>query len=118
MSKVRPGRVGEQIKKELSQILQTEFKDPRMGFTTITSVEMTNDLSHAKVYLSVMGSVEEQEETLNALARGKGFIRSELAKRIRLRTAPLLIFMLDSSIAYGLRIEQLITKINEEKEQS
>jgi len=116
MAKIRTGRVGEQIKKELSQILQTEFKDPRMGFTTITGVEVTNDFSHAKVYLSVMGSEEQREETLKVLSRGKGFIRSELSKRIRLRITPELIFQIDSSVAYGSRINELIHQIQEEKE--
>lgn len=116
MAKIRTGRVGEQIKKELSLILQTEFKDPRMGFTTITGVDVTNDLSQAKVYLSVMGSEQQREETLKALARGKGFIRSELSKRIRLRVTPELIFQIDSSVAYGSRIEALIHQIQEEKD--
>jgi len=118
MAKIRTGRVGEQIKKELSLILQTEFKDPRMGFTTITGVDVTNDLSQAKVFLSVMGSDEQRQETLKALGRGKGFIRSELSKRIRLRIVPELIFQIDSSVAYGSRIEQLIQSIHhEEKEE-
>lgn len=117
MAKIRTGRVGEQVKKELSLILQSEFKDPRMGFTTVTGVEMTNDLSQAKVYLSVMGSEEQQKETLKALSRGNGFIRSELSKRIRLRIVPELIFTIDSSVAYGSRIEALIHKIHEEKEE-
>lgn len=115
MAKIRTGRVGEQIKKELSQILQTEFKDPRMGFTTITGVDVTNDFSQAKVYLSVMGSEQQREETLKALSRGKGFIRSELSKRIRLRITPELIFLIDSSVAYGSRINELISQINNEE---
>lgn len=114
MAKIRSGRVGEQVKKELSLILQTEFKDPRVGFVTITGVDITNDLSQAKVYLSVMGSEEQKEETLKALGRGKGFIRSELSKRIRLRVTPELIFLIDRSIAYGSRIEELIQKINDD----
>lgn len=116
MAKIRTGRVGEQVKKELSQILQTEFKDPRMGFTTITGVEVTNDFSQAKVFLSVMGSDQQKEDTLKALNRGKGFIRSELSKRIRLRITPELIFLIDSSVAYGSRINELIHQIQEEKE--
>jgi len=115
MAKIRTGRVGEQIKKELSQILQMEFKDPRVGFLTITGVDVTNDLSQAKVFLSVLGSQEQKEETLRALARGKGFIRSELSKRIRLRVTPELIFQIDSSVEYGSRIEELIHQINEGK---
>lgn len=114
MAKVRTGRVGEQIKKELSQILQTELKDPRIGFVTITGVDVTGDLSQAKVFLSVMGSEQQREDTLKALARAKGFIRTEIGKRIRLRTVPELIFQIDTSIEYGSRIQELIHKIHEE----
>ncbi|MBP3965212.1 MULTISPECIES: 30S ribosome-binding factor RbfA [Paenibacillus] len=112
MAKVRVGRVGEQIKKELSQIIQTELKDPRIGFITVTGVDLTNDLSQARVYLSVLGSEEQKEETLKALARGTGFIRSELGKRIRFRHTPELLFKFDSSIEYGSKIEALLHTIN------
>lgn len=112
MAKIRVGRVGEQIKKELSQIIQTELKDPRIGFITVTGVEVTNDLSEAKVYLSVLGSDEQKEATLKALASGTGFIRSELGKRMRLRHTPVLLFKFDSSIEYGSRIEALLENIN------
>jgi len=112
MAKVRVGRVGEQIKKELSQIIQTELKDPRIGFITVTGVEVTNDLSQAKVFLSVLGSEEQKEETLKAIARGTGFIRSELGKRMRLRHTPELVFKFDASIEYGSRIEALLEQIN------
>ncbi|MFC4775349.1 30S ribosome-binding factor RbfA [Paenibacillus sp. GCM10023252] len=113
MAKIRVGRVGEQIKKELSQIISSELKDPRIGFITVTGVEVTNDLSQAKVYLSVLGSDEQKEETLKALARGTGFIRSELGKRMRLRHTPVLLFKFDSSIEYGSRIESLLDRIND-----
>ena len=112
MAKVRVGRVGEQIKKELSLILQTEFKDPRLGFITVTGVDVTNDLSQATVYLSVLGSDEQKEDTLKALAKGTGFLRSELGRRIRLRHVPELIFKFDSSVEYGSRIEHLLSQIN------
>jgi len=112
MAKIRVGRVGEQIKKELSLILQTEFKDPRLGFITVTGVDVTNDLSQAKVYLSVMGSEEQKEDTLKALAKGTGFLRGELGKRIRLRHVPELIFKFDSSVEYGSRIDALLNQIN------
>jgi ribosome-binding factor A len=118
MAKVRVGRVGEQIKKELSHIIQSELKDPRIGFITVTGVEVTNDLSQAKTYLSVLGSDEQKEETLKALDRGTGFIRSELGKRMRLRHTPELIFKFDSSIEYGSRIESILEKINQGKEKS
>lgn|SRR5690606_25973708 len=112
MAKVRVGRVGEQIKKELSQIIQQELKDPRIGFITVTGVEVTNDLSQAKVFLSVLGSDEQKENTLSALARGKGFLRSELGRRVQLRHTPELIFKFDSSIEYGSRIEALLESVN------
>lgn len=112
MARVRVGRVGEQIKKELSQIVQSELKDPRICFLTITGVDVTNDLSLAKVYLSVLGSDEEKEATLKALGVASGYIRSELGKRIRLRKVPELQFKFDTSIDYGSRIESLLQDIN------
>lgn len=118
MAKIRVGRVGEQIKKELSHILQTEFKDPRIGFVTITAVEVTNDLSFAKIYLSVLGDEQQRENTLKALERGAGFIRQELGKRIRLRKIPELVFKFDTSIEYGSRIEGLLEKIHEGENRS
>jgi ribosome-binding factor A len=113
MSRIRVHRVGEQIKKELSLLLQNEFKDPRLGFITVTGVEATNDLSQATVYLSVLGSDEQKAESLEALARGKGFLRSELGRRIRLRHVPELIFKFDTSVDYGSRIEQLLRQLND-----
>ncbi len=112
MAKIRVSRVGEQVKKELSLILQTEFKDPRLGFITVTGVDVTNDLSQATVYLSVLGSEEQREDTLLALAKGKGFLRTELGRRIRFRHIPELIFKFDSSIEYGNRIDRLLNDLN------
>lgn len=114
MAKIRVGRVGEQIKKELSQIIQFEMKNPGIGFVTVTGVDVTNDLSLAKVYISVMGDEEQKETTLAALNRSKGFLRSEIGKRIRLRHVPELIFQFDTSIEYGSRIEKLLESINDE----
>lgn len=114
MARIRVGRVGEQIKKELSQIIQSELKDPRIGFITVTGVEVTNDLSQARIFLSVLGTDEQKEETLKALGRGSGFIRSELGKRIRLRKIPDLFFRFDASIDYGSHIQNLLNQINGE----
>jgi len=116
MAKFRVGRVGEQIKKELSQILQMELKDPRIGFVTVTGVDVANDLSQATVYLSVLGDDSQKEETLKALAKAQGFIRSELGRRVRLRHTPELIFKFDTSIEYGSRIEQLLAQLNREEQ--
>ncbi|GIO66870.1 30S ribosome-binding factor RbfA [Paenibacillus sp. JTLBN-2024] len=112
MAKIRVGRVGEQIKKELSQLIQSELKDPRIGFLTVTGVDVTNDLSQAKVYLSVLGDEEQKENSLKALEKANGFLRSELGKRIRLRHIPELIFKFDESIAYGSHIEKLLGEIS------
>ncbi len=115
MAKVRIGRVAEEIKKELSFMLQTDLKDPRIGFVTITGVEVTNDLSQAKVYLSVFGDSEKRQETLKALSSAAGFIRTELGKKIRVRHIPELFFKIDESIDYGQKIEKLLNQIHEEK---
>ncbi|GBG09641.1 ribosome-binding factor A [Paenibacillus sp. MY03] len=112
MAKIRVGRVSEQIKKELSSIIQMELKDPRIGFITVTGVETTSDLSQAKIYLSVLGNDEQKEATLKALASATGFLRSELGKRMKLRHTPVLLFKFDSSIEYGSRIESLLEDIN------
>ncbi|WP_068496334.1 30S ribosome-binding factor RbfA [Paenibacillus kribbensis] len=115
MAKIRTGRVGEQIKKELSQLIQTELKDPRIGFITVTGVDVTNDLSQAKVYLSVLGDEEQKTSSLKALDKANGYLRSELGKRIRLRHIPELIFKIDESIAYGSRIEKLLSDIDKDE---
>lgn len=114
MAKIRVGRVAEQLKKELSHIIQFEWKDPAIGFVTVTGVDVTNDLSQAKVFVSVMGDDAQKESTLKALNRGKGFLRSEIGKRIRLRHVPELIFQFDHSIDYGSRIEKLLEDIQQE----
>jgi len=115
MARYRVGRVGEQIKKEISDLIRTELKDPRIGFVTITGVEVTGDLSLARVYLSILGSEEERAETLEALGRAKGFLRSELGRRIRLRQTPEIEFRFDSSIDHGQLIMELLKQINQER---
>jgi ribosome-binding factor A len=115
MGNIRSGRVGEQLKKELSQILQSELKDPRIGFITVTGVEVTGDLQQAKVYISVLGSDQQKEDTLKGLARATGFIRTEVGRRIRLRLTPEIIFKFDQSIEYGSHIEKLLADINQER---
>lgn len=113
---LRANRVGEQMKKELSDIIGRKLKDPRVGFVTVTDVEVTGDLQQAKVYLTVLGDEEQKKDTLDGLEKAKGFIRSEVGKRIRLRKIPELIFEIDESIEYGNRIETLIKKIHDTDE--
>lgn len=81
-------RVAEAIKEEVSEILQQDLKDPRLGFVSVVSVEVTRDISQAKIYVSVYGTAEEKKESLSGLNSAKGYIRSEIGKRIRLRHVP------------------------------
>ena len=113
MSK-RVNRVAEQMKKELGEIILQKVKDPRIGFVTVTDVEVTGDLQNATIYISVLGNESEKEATLKGLEKAKGFIRTEIGKRIRLRVIPEIEFAFDESIAYGNRIETLLTQVNNE----
>ncbi|WAA13562.1 30S ribosome-binding factor RbfA [Fervidibacillus halotolerans] len=115
--KIRAKQVGEQMKKELSDIISRKIKDPRIGFVTVTDVEVTGDLQQAKVFISVLGGEEERENTLIGLTKAKGFIRSEIGRRIRLRKTPEIDFEFDESIEYGNRIETLLQNINHEKKE-
>ncbi|MDQ0214257.1 ribosome-binding factor A [Oikeobacillus pervagus] len=112
---LRANRVGEQMKKELSEIISQKIKDPRVGFVTITDVQVTGDLQQAKVYITVLGDEHVREETLKGLSKAKGFIRSEIGQRIRLRKTPELLFEFDESIDYGNRIETLLKEIDEQE---
>lgn len=118
MSRIRAERVGEQMKKELSAIIRTEVKDPRIGFATITHVEVAGDLQHAKVFVSVFGAEEEKYQTLDALVRATGFIRGEISRRLRLRVAPEMVFKLDESGEYSQRIETVLRTLQPNKSES
>jgi ribosome-binding factor A len=111
---LRANRVSEQMKKELSDIIGRKIKDPRIGFVTVTDVQVTGDLQQAKVYISVLGDEEQRENTLKGLAKATGFIRTEVGQRIRLRKTPEIIFEFDESIDYGNRIENLLHQINQD----
>jgi len=107
----RSHRVGEQIQKEISELLVKGLKDPRIGFVTITGVEVTPDLHLARVYYTVFGEEEVRRETAAGLRSSIPYIRRELGKRLRMRYIPDLIFEYDSSVEYGNRIENLIKEI-------
>lgn len=111
MARIRVSRVGEQIKKELSQIIQHEIKDPRVGFVTVTAVEMSGDLQIAKVYISIFGTEEEKEKTFVALDKAKGYMRSEIGKRIRIRYIPELSFVVDESLEHSDHINKLLNDV-------
>ena len=91
----RAERLGHEIRVELAELISRQVKDPRIGFATVTRVEMTADLHHARVYVSVLGSPEEQESTLEGLTSAAGFLRHEIGHRLALRRAPELDFILD-----------------------
>ena len=113
MNDLRANRVGEQMKKELGDIIGRKIKDPRVGFVTITDVEVTGDLQQAKVFISVLGEEKQKQETLVGLAKARGFIRSEIGKRIRLRKTPELLFEVDEAIEKGNRIEEILRQMND-----
>lgn len=109
---LRSNRVAEQMKKELGDIITRKLKDPRVGFVTITDVEVTGDLQQATVYISALGSERERQDTLNALIKASGFIRTEIGHRIRLRRTPEIAFQFDSSVEYGNKIDELLRSLN------
>lgn len=112
----RPSRVAEAFREELMNMIQTDLKDPRIGFVTVTHVNVSRDLRHAVFFLTVMGDSKQKEETLKGLARAKGHIRSELGRRIRLRFLPEIVFELDPSIDASLKVSEILKKLEEEKE--
>ena len=117
MSENRVRRVAEQIKKEVSQIIRSEIKDPRIAsLVSVTEVRVSRDLSYATNYVSVYGSEAEKRETFKTLWRASGFIRSEIGKRIRLRRTPEINFAEDSSMEYGARIDEVLKTLHEEKQ--
>lgn len=107
----RAQRVAEMIKQEISQLLHRGLKDPRIGFVTITDVEVTGDLRYAKVYISVYGDEKQKHDSMEGLQAATGFIRREIGKYLKLRLTPELTFKFDESVEYGTRINELITDL-------
>ncbi len=107
----RLGRIDEEYKKELSQIIGYELKNPNVtGLISVTKVKVTNDLKYAKVYVSILNS-KNVKDTLAGLKKSSGYLRTELAKRVNLRNTPELIFELDDSIEYGAKIDSILKEI-------
>lgn len=107
----RSQRVVEQIKRELAELIRLEVKDPRVGFITLTDVEITPDYAHAKVFFTSMTGKEDVEGILVGLRRASGFLRRELGKRVRIHTTPELHFHYDQSVEEGSRLSQLIDEV-------
>ncbi|MBP8819249.1 MAG: 30S ribosome-binding factor RbfA [Syntrophomonadaceae bacterium] len=116
MSKRRQERMSIEIQKIMARIIQEQIKDPRIDSTSlsVTRVDVSNDLSHARVYVSVLGDNDKQDETMHALHKAKGFIRTQLVQDLQVRHAPELEFRLDRSIEHGIRIAALLDEIKEE----
>jgi ribosome-binding factor A len=112
----RPQRLGDQIQRELSDLLQRELRDPRVGMLTITAVDVSPDFSHAKVLFTLLEK-ERLEQTLEGLHRSAGFLRSQLARRLKLYTTPQLRFEYDASVERGDRLSRLIDQASSGKKE-
>lgn len=115
MSQLRIEKIQELMKQEISQIILQELKDPRIGFVTVTQVEVTRDLSSAKVFVSIMGDEEQITKCWKGLNSSLGFIRREVGQRIRLRVTPELKFVLDKSLDYSDHIQKLLLQIERDE---
>ena len=119
MASHRSNRVAEEIKKEIADIIRNEMKDPRVrGLVSVTHVEVSRDISAATVYISTLGEVGEQDGAIKAVRQAGGYIRGELANRLRLRFIPELNFKYDNSIQVGARINALINQTARESQES
>src|SRR5438105_651527 len=117
MSK-RTQQIGDEIQRILGEVIQYELKDPRVGFVTVVGVEVSADLQHAKVRISVMGDEAQRQETMEGLERAKGFMRRQIAQELRhLRLVPELHLILDTSLDYSLHIDDVLRQVAREREQ-
>lgn len=116
MARVRPERVQEALRQEISKLVLEEIKDPRIGFLTITKVELTRDLRYAKVYFSVLGGEKEKSLALKGLNSAKGYIKGIVADRIKLRLVPDISFRIDDSIEHTKEIYDMFEKIKKKDE--
>lgn len=108
---MRKDKVQDAIQKEVSNIIRNDLKDPRLGFATITAVDVSEDLRNAKIYFSVLGKEEDFKKTADAFKSAQGYIRKLLAARIQLRFVPEIMFKADKSSVYSVRIEEVLNQI-------
>ncbi len=109
----RTMRLAENIKADINDIIRKHIKDPRVGFCTITSVELTGDLRHCTIYLSFLGDQKAKEDGFTGIQRAKGFIRTELGKRLTIRHTPELHFKIDESLEHGTKINKILHDLKE-----
>jgi len=110
----RAERISDQMKEEIADILMRKIKDPRIGFVTVTDVEVADDLRNAKVFVSIYGG--DRDKTLKGLESASAFIRSELGKRMRMRYTPEILFRFDKTVEQGAHIMELLRTLEDEKE--
>ncbi|WBW94835.1 30S ribosome-binding factor RbfA [Oceanirhabdus sp. W0125-5] len=114
MGKHRSGRINEEIRKNVSAIINSKVKDPRLaGMISVTRVDVTNDFSYAKVFVSIFGSEKEKSDSMKALKKSEGFIRKELGRTISMRHIPQVIIELDEGLEYGMNIERILKEIKD-----
>ena len=111
----RPERVADQIRAEVTTMISSELHDPGVGFVTVTRVEVTPDLQHARVFYTSLGDPDARRNTARALERASGFMRRQIGQRLRLRRAPEIHFEFDESIGHQDRVEQLLKEIADER---
>ena len=116
MTSPRIARLRELIRQETSAILQRDMKDPRIGFVSVTDVELSQDLRHARIFVSVYGDADAKARTMEGLRSAEGFVRTELAHRIRLRYTPDVSFRIDESIEQGDRVNRLLRQVTGERD--
>ena len=117
MASRRQRKVAELLHQEISLLIQHETRDPRLGFVTVTGVEVSPDLRQARVYVTTLGDDAETKDMLTGLTGASGYFRHKLGQSLSLRYIPELTFQLDTSLEYGLRIENLLDTIKEERDE-
>ena len=111
---VKNTRINGEVLKELSNIIRSEIKDPRINpMTSVVAVEVAPDLKTCKAYISVLGDEKSQKDTITGLKSAEGYIRSQLARTVNLRNTPEIRFILDQSIEYGINMSKLIDEVTE-----
>jgi len=112
----RQEKLRELLREEMSDILRREFKDPRLGFITVTGAEITPDLRHAKVFVSIMGPDEEKTRNMAVLKKAEHFARQALGRRVKMKVLPEIEFRLDASVDQGMRIFELLEQVKRDEQ--
>ncbi len=116
MNERRQRRVAEEIQRRASTFIREELKDPRIGFLTVTGVDVNSDLTHATIHVSVLGDEAEQRETMAALQRAKGVVKRDIGDWLQIRTTPDIAFKLDTSLERGTRVLEIMKGLHGEHE--